>query len=471
MAADAKAVGYLELNITQFDQAIATAKKALVALTAAFTAFKTSEFFKEGIKDAISFSNELYHASQRLHGFDPEALFLVQKALEDAGVEAGEARAKIGEFLDDNRDLSQLFGGTEEYAAALRDASESYGSQAKLLGDNAEKFSKVFQIISSIGEKLRTFFIAMTSQFLKPLQALLEYINEIDLSGIGEQFGKYIADASYTLLGLFKNGNMLETFQLSLSIAAKTFVNHLTGGIEFAIDMLIAGITGIPWLEVVKLAMSAFAKLGVMLIEMFLKVGAYLAAIISTAMGKIVEALPAPVKKLIGFSGDFKAPSIQEGFEENKNLFKPSIDGLMDDISKFQGDSAKSVGESVKSALGSVNYKPSNLFDDLEGQTKKLKDNLSQALQTGKDSLAGTDQTKNKISPEAFKALEPQKVIADSLSRVGGGGGFLKVGQNLLEREAVKQTRAAEAGVKIMQNVDKNIQSIANKSNSGVASE
>ena len=68
MASTATATGFLELNIAGFDKAISTAKKALVGLGAAFAAFKTVEFWKDGIDGAIKFGNEMYNAGQKLGG-------------------------------------------------------------------------------------------------------------------------------------------------------------------------------------------------------------------------------------------------------------------------------------------------------------------------------------------------------------------------------------------------------------------
>ena len=126
MAAAATATGFLELNIAGFDKAISTAKKALVALTAVFAVFKTANFWKEGIEGAINFGNEIYHASQRIGAMDPGKLLIAQKALENAGLGAEEARTQINELVDSGRSMSTLFAGTGDYAMALENATASY---------------------------------------------------------------------------------------------------------------------------------------------------------------------------------------------------------------------------------------------------------------------------------------------------------------------------------------------------------
>ena len=73
MSTNAKATGFLELNINGFDQAIKTAKNLMMGLAATFGAYKLGEFFKDGIKDAIDFGKEMQSASKAMGGFDANA--------------------------------------------------------------------------------------------------------------------------------------------------------------------------------------------------------------------------------------------------------------------------------------------------------------------------------------------------------------------------------------------------------------
>ena len=139
MATTAKATAYLDLNIAGFDQAIKTAKNLMIGLGATFATYKVGSFFKDGIKDAIDFGKEMQSASRAMGGFDPGALLLTQKALEKVGMGAEEARGHIGDFISEGRDISQIFGGADNYAAALKSASRDYGSQADVLSRSAAK--------------------------------------------------------------------------------------------------------------------------------------------------------------------------------------------------------------------------------------------------------------------------------------------------------------------------------------------
>ena len=140
MSAGAKAVGYLDLNITGFDQALKTAKNLMVTFAAGFTAYKIADFFKDGIKDAIDFGKEMQSASRAMGGFDPGALLLTQKALEKVGMGAEEARGHIGDFITQGRNISEIFGGAEEYSRAIKSAAKDYGPTAAVLSRSGERY-------------------------------------------------------------------------------------------------------------------------------------------------------------------------------------------------------------------------------------------------------------------------------------------------------------------------------------------
>jgi len=238
MSTAAKATGYLDLNITGFDQALKTAKNLMVTFAAGFSAYKLADFFKDGIKGAVDFGKEMQSASRAMGGFDPGSLLLGQKALEKMGMGAEEARGKIGDFISQGRHVSEIFGGSENYARALKSAAGDYGAQAAVLSRSGEKLQSVWNTMESVGSKIKTFFLVATEQFVLPLQTAMDYLNTIDLAGVGESFGKSISKAVTMLLGVFKNGDMMETLKLGITLAFQEGINWLVGGINY-----VAGIT------------------------------------------------------------------------------------------------------------------------------------------------------------------------------------------------------------------------------------
>lgn len=121
---------------------------------------------------------------------------------------------------------------------ALENATASYGSQAKVLSQSAERLSKVFEIIQSVGSKLQTFLLAMTARFVTPLLAVLNFLNSIDLAGIGASLGDGITKAASFLVGVIINGNIGEILGLSLKVGFTMATDYLTEKLADIVEML-----------------------------------------------------------------------------------------------------------------------------------------------------------------------------------------------------------------------------------------
>ena len=418
MAAAATATGFLELNIAGFDKAISTAKKALVALTAVFAVFKTANFWKEGIEGAINFGNEIYHASQRIGAMDPGKLLIAQKALENAGLGAEEARTQINELVDSGRSMSTLFAGTGDYAMALENATASYGSQAKVLSQSAERLSKVFEIIQSVGSKLQTFFLAMTARFVTPLLAVLNFLNSIDLAGIGASLGDGIAKAASFLVGVIINGNIGEILGLSLKV-----------GFMMAVDYLKEKLSEIQeTLKKFKFNTKTFDGL-VMVFQGIAKIiGATLKSAIANALNSITV-LGLPI-----LSDDKKNDLLAESAKESNKGSKM--------ISKGRGrldDTGNPIFKGISGVIKGLTTDPKVASD-------KLAELVAAALKAGDDYITkgAGNQSKAKTTPEAFGAQDPYKVIASSMAKVGGGGGYMVQGMTIEARNQIKQLRTQE---------------------------
>lgn len=426
MAAAATATGFLELNIAGFDKAISTAKKALVALTAVFAVFKTANFWKEGIEGAINFGNEIYHASQRMGGMDPGKMLIAQKALENAGLGAEEARTQINELVESGRSMSTLFKGADDYAQALQNATASYGSQANVLSQSAEKLSKVFEIIQSVGSKLQTFFLAMTARFVTPLLAVLNFLNSIDLAGIGASLGDGITKAASFLVGVVINGNIGEILGLSLKVGFMMATDYLTEKLADIVEML----------KGFKFNPKIFDALEVMFTGLALILGSAIRKAIAYAMepylGKEFGETQRGIANIETIAG--------------KAVFKSGASTLSE-----QGGLVGGIGGFVKG----VTTDPKEASDKLASLVKS-------ALKTGEDFLTkgAGNQSKAKTTPEAFGAQDPYKVIASSMAKVGGGGGYMVQGMTIEARNQIKQIRLQEFQNELTKETNKAIEKI-----------
>lgn len=479
MATGAQATGYLELNISGFDQALRTAKNLMATFAAGFAAYKIGDFFKDGVKDAINFGKEMQSASRAMGGFDPGALLLTQKALEKVGMGAEEARGHIGDFIKEGRDLSQIFGGSENYARALKSAAGDYGAQAGVLSRSAEKLQSVWNTMESIGSKVKTFFLTATEQFVLPLQTALDYLNTIDLAGVGADFGRSISKAATVLMGVFKNGDMMETIKVGLTLAFQESVNWLVGGMNY-----IAGITGPLIGKAFLAAMEGLQKAWDFLfsgdtftriLDGFLGIAAQFTAAMLDGINYIVKALGSGVQyaiqsaieaipgasELLGVGG-----SNRETFDEmmaaNKGpISEDYIKSVRESGQELAGRGGEGFAQFAKNLFpegGKTEFQKGNVFDTTESG-KRLQELIEKGFKTGTEMTESSRDKASKNETGAKSVLtsfsgSSSKVIADSLAKVGGGGGFLRAGMSLQERSAMQTalaTRQTAETLKAMQ--------------------
>lgn len=452
--AEAKAIGYLELDIKGFTAALETAKKALAVFGVSFAAFKSAEFWKDHIKGAIDLGNALYVAGQRMGGFDPGKLLVVRKAFESTGLSAEEASSQINEMLNSHRDFSTFFkGGQQGFGGAMGTAQKNYGSEGAVISKYAEQFAKVEQTIASIVEKGQTFFLSMSAQFLEPLYALLNALNQVDLAGIGESLGSAVDKVANTLIGLFAQGKLTETFSNGLVVAAETFVNYLVGGARALADGLAGIITNINWGKfalgfgevLVGALTKALSSLSSGLITVAKYFGAGIATVLEAAVSKMmgpVNKVLAPIFHVLGKSytpASFKAGSFDENLQAVNSAFKPADDYL----GKLSGAGQSVVNAGVKNISESpgkfdFKFQAANMFSDLPERSKALAASLASAEKAGE--ALGKIPPVVKANWQALGPQQPLHIIADSLARVGGGGNYVRATLSISERQLMQQT-------------------------------
>lgn len=470
MGTEAKAVGYLELNSKQFDDAIVLAKKALVGLGTYFAAVKTVDFWKEGISGAIKFGNEAYFAAQKLNTYDPGKLLLVQKALEAGGLAAQDARQDIEDYAQAGRPLEQLFkGGQAGFGDALIRASREYGTQAAVLSKSAERFAFVESQIVAVGTKLQGFFLGLADEITRPFSALLSEIDKIDLVGIGQRFGRYITGAIDTVRGLIQQGNFLDVLKLGLKVAFQEASNYLLGAANSAIDILTDTKT---WASIGQTLIGALGVVGTFFTSLFIGVGKIFVATIEAGLAKIAEKNPI-LAKLVGVSAKREIPQANkdEAIRNYGNIIGPQkiaeaqrkVDKfnaenvLSTDVSKNlernennsaiqalnrlgqkQLDVSEQIAKNGLTKLGEtkVTFKKADLYD-----TDKDKDKLTELLLKARQQGETNRGPEGKINPLYSEKADPYHVIADSLARVGGGGRYVRTGLSIAEKAALDSLR------------------------------
>jgi len=405
------ATGYLELDLSGFNRAIESAKKALTVLTGAFAAIKVGEFFKDGVKEAINFGNEMYNAGKAMGNIDPGVLLIAQKALEGSGLAAGRTNEEILRIIESGGKFSRLFKTPADYDKAIARAKDIYGSQAAVLTASAASLSRAFEHIQGIADKLRTFFLAMTAKFVLPLEAVLNALNNIDVADFGAKLGDSISKVSTILVGLFQNGKISEAFGLSLAIGADKFFASLDTSLRAVFSGAAKGYA--------KDLLGFFAGGQMMAIkDTFVGIAELFISKILRGLSKIKELNPFDSKKDVRD----REKEISNKEISADQYFKKALDRLPS--GKGFGAGFTQEGEAAKNKL------------------KEITDAASISGKAFLEKNAG-DRGKSELNYSALGKQDPFSVIASSMSKIGGGGNYIQTGMSAEARQLILNGQAA----------------------------
>jgi len=240
----------------------------------------------------------------------------------------------------------------------------------------------------------------------------------------------------------FIKDNAIPRIQDALVLAFSKSTEILAKGMEFIFS-------GGGLLSLLK----GFAGIGAIITVALMKglnvYGRALQAVWTFAAQTAINAIPGLSKIL----GGEKKESFGEMFKNSKNLFSDGMINSVDESGKEnRGDFGKKFGEFMEKnfpeADGDKGFKKGNVFSDTEGLKDQLSAIVGSAFETGSDMIKGAG--KDNKPPAILNTLSGggANVIADSLAKVGGGGGSLKVGMSLAERSALRTARATEQTAK-----------------------
>lgn len=411
------ATGYLELDLSGFNRAIESAKKALTVLTAAFAAIKVAEFFKDGVKEAINFGNEMYNAGKAMGNIDPGSLLILQKALQAGGLSAATAREEVESFMRSGRQISTAFKSTADFSKAIAEAKANYGSQAAVLTASAANLSRVFDYIQSIADKIRTFFLAMTAKFILPLEAVLNALNNVDVADFGSKFGASIANVSTILVGLFQNDKLSEAFGLSLAIGADKFFVTFDAGIRSAISGTMSRNFTEMWNYITGGFSEGSALMGIK--NAFTGIADMFVAKIGRGIIAIMKKIP-----LI-----FSDKTIKEKEAEAQKVEDSSNAALKKYFDALPGQ--KGFGEGF-----------TKQGKEAEDALKKLTGEAKISGQAFMEKNAG-DRSKAELNYQALGKQDPFSVISSSMAKIGGGGNYIQTGMSAEARQLILNGQAA----------------------------
>jgi hypothetical protein len=151
-------------------------------------------------------------------------------------------------------DILQISRDMESFTETVKDSQK----EAALFARNAAAFDKIGDTLVRIKSKTEGFFAGIAAGAAPSIQAVEDAINKIDFTGFGEQLGVML----HGFINAFKSDN-----------AWKLIADTISFGFEAAVD----------------LAPGIFAKLGIVLLEVFKTPIAYLQAGIEYAIDQAVN--------------------------------------------------------------------------------------------------------------------------------------------------------------------------------------
>lgn len=403
---------------------LSMASKAVSGLVVAAAGYVTVQKLSAAFTNAATSAAKLFESSRAV-GQTAGDYAILQRALEIAGMSAGEAQGRIASFAAEGRDFAQLFKSPKDFSDALGMAAESLGSHASDLNQSAQQFRRVQAALQETGFKIQDLFTKVGSSLLTQIQS-----------------------ASRLMTGLFKNGDIGKVIGLSILVGFHDAMGGLIRMIQsVAISFTNALITG------VKAAMNLIFN-GVSLLINSVKLVAQMAQDMADRLGKgfaeIAKGIANPISNPLGIANGVSILSRPSESDPNFNAraeTETKIFSLLNKFTETMANSAKSV------AMGALN---GSLALGGAGDANALRADLAKAI---KDALATTQPSANKRDNAPLPQLKPLtkffEPIVDSLTAVGGGGSSRNLNAPMLE-ESRRQTQLQEqiaAGIKALSSI------------------
>lgn len=278
---------------------------------------------------------------EALKGMKPsEAFEKITRAL--AGLNTSEASTAAGKIFGraGAQDALQLARSGEDVAHAMADA----GEQAALFGRNAASFEKLEMGIGRLKGRFNTLFAGIAEGAAPGLQALVDMLNKIDLSGLGKRIG----DIFLAVTTAAKVGQLTELLRLGLSAAFESAMTILVNRVR------ILG-SALPSLMVAGMAQAIAIQAGMMqgvLSKLGIK-GGPLADIQKGFAGVSADIGGPALKALLtgGFEGIFDGPAAKEfkdAMEKFAEIGRAHGKGIAGGVAALAGGDAEAKVKTAK---------------------------------------------------------------------------------------------------------------------------
>ena len=337
------------------------------------------------------------------------------------------------------------------------EASEQIGSQAEILGRDADLFHDVSDKLSATGVKVRGFWVGLADQVAPVLKPLLDGFMKVDLASWGQEAGKAVA----FIVQAFADGKVCDILFTSAKIAFANAVNFLAGAlmaVAMALWQLLveAFKSAVTILEVVATA-DFWIGMGTALIGIAQQFIAFLLDGVATMLDWLAKA--PLVGKKIGKGAD-KLHEVASGMREaGKRNEEAAGDLLAPAVEKTTARMREAFDE-IGKALSAGFEKGSGLIDT--GEWQQHLDEVIGGVFARVQQVSEKSREEAKPRPINTDAYDEdldakKKPVTSSLQKIGGGGGAYGSGDPML-REQQRQTRELTTQTGLLRDVKRAIE-------------
>lgn len=171
------------------------------------------------------------------------------------GLSADEQLAKVGEAISKIENPAQraamameVFGKSGAKllsvfsAGGLEDVQANLGNQANLMLQNAGIFDRASDVLGTAGSKIQGLFVGVASEVMPQIMGVIDALNGIDLSPIGQAFG----DAISFWINYFENfGATGDLIYNTMKLAFQSAINFLAEEIKVLMAQTAASVKNV----------------------------------------------------------------------------------------------------------------------------------------------------------------------------------------------------------------------------------
>ena len=344
--------------------------------------------------------------------------------------------------------LLTLFGDS----GALATAGDTLGAQASIMDKNAAVFDRTSDLLNATSNKLQGVFVGMAESIAPAILPLLEQLNRMDLTALGQQLGsaasifiQAITDGSiWSILGDSAQIALLRAVEFvgkALTAAGVAIGEILLGSIRQA--LLLFGAVTKPgfWTGMLQALIGAATTFGTYLMR-------FVADVLATMQNipGLEDLLAGPLNDAIAISDELASTARNA----NRNAANSDFGTFLTDASNNIGQTFANAGNRFSEAFAALpgidTTEIENRLNDNLGRLGNTVDTLkTQAVaalpapNTGVSTALGTLEERNAAGAAAARATN-QPLFASSLAKIGGGGGIAG-GPSALLDENRRQTQ------------------------------